>query len=102
MSNTLTGVHRRLLASITAIVMISAVILPNASFGQAVTSGTIEIRVADSTGAALPGATVTLTNAERGVLRTGVSDERSSSSSSWCRSLTTTNYARSCLVSALR
>lgn len=76
MSNTLTGVHRRLLASLAAIAMISAVILPNASFGQAVTSGTIEIRVADSSGAALPGATVTLTNAERGVLRTGVSDER--------------------------
>jgi hypothetical protein len=76
MSNTLPGVRRRLLASSTAIVMIAAAILPNASFAQAVTSGTIEVRVTDSTGAALPGATATLTNAETGFLRTGVSDER--------------------------
>jgi hypothetical protein len=76
MGNTRPGVYRRLLASLTAIIMISAVSLPNASFAQAVTSGTIEVRVTDSTGAALPGATATLTNAETGFLRTGVSDDR--------------------------
>ncbi len=50
--------------------------LPRTAQAQAVTTGTVEVHVVDETGAVLPGATITLTNPDIGLTRTGVSDAR--------------------------
>ena len=43
---------------------------------QAITTGTIEVRITDETKAVLPGVTVTVTNPDTGLTRNGVSDAR--------------------------
>jgi Carboxypeptidase regulatory-like domain/TonB-dependent Receptor Plug Domain len=47
-----------------------------AVYAQAITTGTIEVHVTDETKAVLPGVTVTITNPDTGLMRSGVSDER--------------------------
>src|SRR4051812_13819237 len=60
----------RRIALCAAIVIMSSVM----AFGQ-LTTGTITGTVADQTGAAIPGATITLKNADTGALRTVLTNE---------------------------
>lgn len=70
---TLRGRRRWAAVSLLAIVWALA---PRTALGQAVTTGTMEVRVTDDTKAVLPGVTVTLHNPDTGFTRSGVSDTR--------------------------
>lgn len=52
------------------------VLAPRTAGTQAVTTGTIEVQIADETGAVLPGAILTLTDRSTGATRTGVVEQR--------------------------
>lgn len=66
----------RVLARLACTIAVAWGISPSTVFGQATTTGTIEARVADESKGVLPGATLTLTNPNTGLTRTGVADER--------------------------
>jgi hypothetical protein len=74
MNGTLQGMRGCLRRALSAGAVIGALVLPDIALGQAVT-GTIVGTVTDSTGAALPGVTVTVTHQETGLARTVVTDD---------------------------
>jgi outer membrane receptor for ferrienterochelin and colicin len=71
-----TSLTGRVSVRVAGALIIAWGLVPASAFGQATTTGTIEVRVRDDTKAVLPGATLTLTNPDTGLTRTGVSDAR--------------------------
>ncbi len=68
--------RRRWLRTAVAIGAALAALAPRAGLAQAITTGTIEVRITDETKSIMPGVTVTLRNPDTGLTRTGVSDAR--------------------------
>src|SRR6185436_8159680 len=66
-------VMNKILRGVAALALLSALAVPARSQSQAV-NGTIEGVVKDTTGAVLPGATVTVTNVDTGAQRVVVTD----------------------------
>lgn len=69
--------RRSLLVGATVgLVSLLVVLAPRAADAQAVTTGTVEVQVADETGGLLPGVTLTLIEVDTGATRNGVVGER--------------------------